>query len=259
MTLWGSASLVYFAYVAVVGLTLPRLRTVARIRAVAGAVIGSMLAASAGWTSAFWVRDVIVPPLVLLVSYWSSGFLWTGTMERIERWLVRSDAALGVTALASRLPRTLVELLEFAYVGVYPLVPIAFGLYVVFHPSPDTEYFWAVVLITDFICFAMLPWIQTRPPRALEVDHPWGSHVRGFNLKLMGSLSNGVNTVPSGHAAEALAIALLMMEAPAPVSPAMWLSAAAISAGAVFGRYHYAIDIAAGWGVAVLVWLVLPA
>jgi hypothetical protein len=35
----------------------------------------------------------------------------------------------------------------------------------------------------------------------------------------------------------------------------MFLIAAAISAGAVFGRYHYAVDAFAGWAVAVVVWL----
>jgi hypothetical protein len=34
----------------------------------------------------------------------------------------------------------------------------------------------------------------------------------------------------------------------------MFVSAAAISAGAVFGRYHYAADALAGWAVAILVW-----
>ena len=33
-----------------------------------------------------------------------------------------------------------------------------------------------------------------------------------------------------------------------------WLAAAAISAGAVFGRYHYAVDAVAGWVVALTVW-----
>jgi hypothetical protein len=34
----------------------------------------------------------------------------------------------------------------------------------------------------------------------------------------------------------------------------MFFNAAAISAGAVFGRYHYAADAIAGWGVALIVY-----
>jgi membrane-associated phospholipid phosphatase len=63
-----------------------------------------------------------------------------------------------------------------------------------------------------------------------------------------------VNTFPSGHAAEALAAALLTTAAPAPVPILMLLNALAVSAGAVLGRYHYAVDAVAGWLVAAAVW-----
>jgi hypothetical protein len=36
----------------------------------------------------------------------------------------------------------------------------------------------------------------------------------------------------------------------------MFLATAAVSAGAVFGRYHYALDIIAGWATALGVWIV---
>jgi membrane-associated phospholipid phosphatase len=68
-------------------------------------------------------------------------------------------------------------------------------------------------------------------------------------------MSVRVNTFPSGHAAEALAAALLTAAAPAPVNMLMLVNALAVSAGAVLGRYHYAVDAVAGWVVAVVVWL----
>ena len=68
-------------------------------------------------------------------------------------------------------------------------------------------------------------------------------------------MSVRVNTFPSGHAAEALAAALLTAAAPAPVNILMLANALAVSAGAVLGRYHYAVDAVAGWVVAVVVWL----
>jgi membrane-associated phospholipid phosphatase len=110
------------------------------------------------------------------------------------------------------------------------------------------------VLVTDFVCFGALPWIQTRPPRVLEAEQPWRSGIRSFNVGLLGRLSIGVNTVPSGHAAEALAAALLLSDAPGGVAVWMWVAAAAISAGAVYGRYHFAVDAVAGWLVALIVW-----
>jgi membrane-associated phospholipid phosphatase len=65
-----------------------------------------------------------------------------------------------------------------------------------------------------------------------------------------------VNTFPSGHAAEALAAVLLTSSAPMPIAVAMSIAAVAISAGAVLGRYHYALDAVAGWLVALAVYAV---
>jgi hypothetical protein len=41
--------------------------------------------------------------------------------------------------------------------------------------------------------------------------------------------------------------------APWPIVTAIFLNAVAISAGAVFGRYHYAADAILGWIVALIV------
>lgn len=254
MAFWASAGIVYFIYIAVVAALLPRLASGQRLRAASVAVVGVGACLWAGSSDAFWARAVIVPPVVLLLSYWAAGLLWTGPMPRIERWLAGWDVRLGVPGLVARMPRVIVHILESAYAGVYPLIPIALVLHLWFSASPDADRFWAVVLITDFICFGALPWIQTRPPRSVEEAQPWTSGIRAFNVSLLGRLSIGVNTVPSGHAAEALAAALLVADAPAAIAVWMWLAAAAVSAGAVFGRYHYAVDAIAGWLVALVVW-----
>jgi hypothetical protein len=130
-------------------------------------------------------------------------------------------------------------------------------LFVAPMPGASADRFWSVVLFTDYVCFGMLPWFQTRPPRAMGFGVPWRSRWRGINVRLLDASSVQVNTFPSGHAAEALACALLVTGAPAPVVWWMIFNAVAISAGAVFGRYHYAADAIAGWAVALLVWRLL--
>lgn len=257
MASWGAAALGYFLYTTLIAMALPRLTPAGRVRAVGVSALGLATVWIASRTAAFWAHSVILPPLALLLAYWASGLLWTGPMPRIERWLAAWDVRLGVPRLIARTPRVLVLVLESAYAGVYPLIPIAFVLHLWFGAQPDPGRFWAVVLITDFVCFGMLPWIQTRPPRALEPAPPWTSGIRAFNVGLLGRLSIGVNTVPSGHAAEALAAALLLSDAPLAVSIWVWGAALAISAGAVLGRYHYAVDAIAGWAVALAVWGVL--
>lgn len=256
---WSAASIPYFIYIAAVavfGRDLPR---TARVLAAGSAVLGLALSLAAASTTAFWLRSLILPPIVLLIAYRASGFLWRGPMFDIEARLVAADHALRIPALVRRTPRWLAELLELAYAGVYPLIPIALVLHLAYSAAPDADLFWTVILVTDYVCFAMLPFIQTRPPRALETSDPWDARLRALNLRILDHASIRMNTVPSGHAAEALAAALLVLPAPPAIVTAMFLAAAAISAGAVLGRYHYAVDVLAGWATALVVFAMLNA
>ena len=257
MPLWSFASLPYFGYILLLAWGTPGLPSAARTRASASAVIGLVLALAAGLTSTFWLRGLVLPPLVLLIAYRASGFLWRGPMFGVESALAGADRALGVPGIARRMPRVVAEFLELAYGGVYPLIPIALVLHLVFSANPDADHFWTIVLITDYVCFGMLPLIQTRPPRNLEPGAPWHARLRVLNLNILNRASIGMNTVPSGHAAEALAAALLVLDTPPAIVAWMFFNAAAISAGAVFGRYHYAVDAMAGWVVAIGVWALL--
>jgi hypothetical protein len=253
MPTWAVAGFVYFGYIVAVTLIRPP-RADARARALGWCGFGVAMCLLALWTSSFWLRGGVLPVLTLLASYWSSGALWIRPMERLEQFLVEADERLRVPQIASAMPKLLVEFQEFSYAAVYPLIPLALAAHVMVSPAPDADRFWTVILVTDFICFGMLPWIQTRPPRALDPRPPWRSSFRAFNVRLLGETSIGFNTVPSGHAAEALAAALMMSTSPWPVSATLWIFAASIPAGAVFGRYHFALDAFAGWAVALVVW-----
>jgi hypothetical protein len=252
---WEIASVVFFAYTAAAALAVAGLAARKRAQALASAALGIVLTlASILLPRQLVLHEWVLPPALLLLAYWSSGRLFVAPMPAAERALMRLDRALDVTGIAARTPRAVAELLEFAYAGVYPVIPIALVIYLLRTPLPDPGSFWTVVLVTDYICFGLLPWIQTRPPRAIESGEPWRSSFRPVNLALLGSASIRVNTFPSGHAAEALAVALLVVSAPPPYAIGMLVAALAISAGAVLGRYHYAADAVLGWLVAVVVW-----
>jgi hypothetical protein len=254
MPSWAIASLPYFVYIAAVAVLRRSSSGAGRRRALAWCAAGIAVCLAAALAPWSWVRLIVLPPLALLAAYWSSGALWTRPMERVERVLVDADARLNVRRIAARMPRLLVEFQEFSYAAVYPLVPLGLAAHYAVSPSPDPDRYWSVILVTDYVCFGMLPWIQTRPPRSLESGPPWRSSIRSFNVRLLGETSTGFNTVPSGHAAEALAAALMLTAAPWPLAATMWIFAASISAGAVFGRYHFALDAVAGWAVALGVW-----
>jgi hypothetical protein len=250
---WELGSAVFFVYLAVTALSRGG-RPGARPRALAASAAGLLLtAASARMNDSPILHAWVLPPILLLTAYWGTGALFVAPMPSVERRLHDCDETLAIRSIAARLPRACAELFEFAYSGVYPTIPLA--LWIALGRGESPAHFWSVVLFTDYVCFGCLPWIQSRPPRALEAEPPWRSRWRTVNLRILESGSVGVNTVPSGHAAEGLVCALLATGAPWPVVIAMFLNAAAISAGAVFGRYHYAADVILGWIVAVIVWI----
>lgn len=253
---WQTATAVFLLYVALVALLPRNLSAIRRVKALAGAAAGGVgLAVSLALPPAGFANTWILPATLLLIGYWSSGMLFVAPMPRLERLLVDLDRELGVQRTAGRFPRALAELLEFAYAGIYPLILVA--LAVAMRQGVSTSRFWTVILVTDYLCFGLLPWFQTRPPRAVGFETPWRSSWRAINLRILERGSVQVNTFPSGHAAEALAAALLCLGASTPVVVWMFFNAAAISAGAVFGRYHYAADALAGWLVALLVYALL--
>jgi hypothetical protein len=250
---WPAVTVVFFAYTAVVAWTRPDVRLAARRRVTvlaAGAMVGA--AASAGLPAGV-LRHWIIPPLFLLASYWTSGMLFVRPMPGTEAMLLRIDRTLRVCSIARRTPIAIAGCLELAYASVYALIPAALAIHLAHSPSPDPDRFWTVILATDFICFGMLPWIQTRPPRDLDSVSTWRAPLRAVNEGLLHHASIRVNTFPSGHAAEAAAAALLLIDAPPILLACVIVNAVAISAAAVLGRYHYAADAILGWLTALLV------
>jgi membrane-associated phospholipid phosphatase len=208
-----------------------------------------------------FVRDWL-PAIQILVAYWLSGAFFLAPMPRIEAWLASWDRrlfdGLGVDYLATRGPRWLLEYLEFAYLTVYGLVPAGFGVVYFLAPDADVDRYWTVVAGADLLCYAMLPWIQTRPPRALRLhcaieDRRLAIH--RLNTFVLGLGSIQVNTFPSGHAAAAFATALAVgLLVPAAFLPFLVL-AASITIASVIGRYHYAADSVAGVLIAIAMWV----
>lgn len=256
MSGWQIGAIAYFAYSAALADLLAGVRRAARAGAAAISAAGAALAIAASRLPSEHPLNVwVFPAVVLYLSYRSTGLLFTAPMPRVERRLIAIDAALGIDRLAHGAPRWIAELLEFAYTSIYTLAMLALVVARWIGVAPAR--FWTVVLVTDYVCFGMLPWIRTRTPRATVDPVPWRSAWRAINLRLVKAGSIGVNTFPSGHAAEALVAALLVMGSPWPIALGMFLAAAAVSAGAVLGRYHYAADVAAGWLVGIAVYFLI--
>jgi hypothetical protein len=257
MPAWVLATVGFAAYVVACAVLVSRLRWRTRLAAATTAAAAAACALASLFTGSFVLRSLLLPVGSLVLGYRSTGFLWRAPDARAESILISVDLALRIAPLAARAPRAIAEYLELAYAAVYPLIPVALYLHLRLAPVPDADWFWAVILVTDYVCFAMLPWIQTRPPRAIEQEPPWRASTRRVNLGILHNVSIQMNTVPSGHAAEALACALVLTGGPQTAVAAMFFIALSVSAGALFGRYHYTVDIVLGWAVALVVWWLL--
>jgi membrane-associated phospholipid phosphatase len=209
------------------------------------------------------VRDWM-PPLHLLVAYRLSGWFFRWPDWRLEAWLLRTDAWVfsraGLSGFVRRGPRIVLEILEATYASVYALVPIGFLIARLTAHDLDVDRYWTIVAAPVLGAFAMLPWLQSRTPLALG-DHieieTRNLLVRPLNLLIARRASIHVCTIPSGHAAGSTAVALALITVSPWAAVIMAIVAAGIGIGSVTGRYHFAIDVVAGAGLAVLAWLVV--
>jgi membrane-associated phospholipid phosphatase len=150
--------------------------------------------------------------------------------------------------------------LELAYLLCYPMIPMSIGTLYLLRLARHSDSFWIVVLISTYVSYGALPFLQTLPPRMLE--EPWltprpRSPVRRFNLWILRNASIHANTFPSAHVAASTAAALVLTTvAPWPTGLVFLAIAAGIGVGTFAGRYHYAADAVVGSAVAATVFAI---
>jgi hypothetical protein len=109
--------------------------------------------------------------------------------------------------------------------------------------------YWTIVLAAELTCYAALPFLRARPPRALEppgIVHTRTLVARRFNLAILDRASVQACTIPSGHVAGAVAAALAVLPVSVAASVVFFFVSVLIAASATAGRYHYAIDCVLG-------------
>jgi len=198
------------------------------------------------------IRDWLPSPLLLMI-YWQAGQFFVQPVERLQSRLMRLDRKLVDPALRwlGREPARawLATYLEIAYLLCYPLVPFGLGALYLLHMGRFADRFWTVVLPPTCLCYVMVPFAQTLPPRMLETRQGGGirrGKVRVLNLGILQRASIRANTFPSAHVAASVATALALFDsAPWIAAFFLWI-AVSIAFGAVLGRYHYAADAILG-------------
>lgn len=183
----------------------------------------------------------------LPLAYWMPAPVVRRSHDALETWLVSVDRRLGLGPVVPALP------LELSYLLVYPFVPA--GLLAVLNAGGITaDQFWLGVLTAVLPCYGLLPLAATRPPRAL-LKPPTAAApnlVRHLNVRFLALFGNQWNTLPSGHAAGAVAVAMLVWAAGSALAPVAGALALGICIGTISGRYHYVVDTVLGAALGLL-------
>ena len=255
---WAISGSVYGAVLLVAALTMP----IARRALVAALCLAYAIGAlGAGALPQLPLVALFAPAVLLLTGYWLSGFFFRDPQDWLERMLLSTDrsvfAALHLDRRLAASPRWALELLEAAYVGDYVIVGI--GAIAAAWVSVDAvSAYWMLVLTSELACYAALPWLRSRPPRALEGPGVLARRrptLRILNEAILDRASVQANTIPSGHVAGAVAAGLALMPVSVWMGALLLTSALVIAVAAVAGRYHYLVDCAAGAAVAGVVWI----
>jgi membrane-associated phospholipid phosphatase len=248
----------YFAYLAGAAAVVPNIGGPQRRRAIAmaSAVVIIVLTVAALGTRAIVWRDWM-PLIYIVVGYRLPALLVTGMNDAFERRLLALDRRWHVTAISARAAPVVIVVLELAYLCCYLVVPIGFACVYFSDLRGELDRFWIAVLLSAFGCYGVLPWLPTRPPRAIEGASVRSTGlVRRVNLRVLGVASVQLNTFPSGHAAVSLATALAVSVHLPLAGVPLLLLALAIAVGSVVGRYHYAADALAGAALALVGFLI---
>ncbi len=260
MSMWAVVASLYGAVLTAAALARPVRR---RPVAVCGALAYGLTALAVGSLPLSPSTELVAPAAFLLTGYWLSGLFFTTPQPGVERALLRLDRAvfdqLDVDRRLCRAPRWWHEALELAYVSVHVAVAVG-ALVAAWHGVDAVRRFWDLVLTAELMCYAALPWLRTRPPRALEGPGAMARRaprLRSINASILDRASVQANTLPSGHVAGAVAAGLGVIAISPVIGGVLLALAGLIGVAAVIGRYHYVVDSVTGAIVALAVWLFL--
>jgi membrane-associated phospholipid phosphatase len=148
--------------------------------------------------------------------------------------------------------------LEFCYLLVYGLGTYCIIVLYMKHRRADIDRFFLICLTGTLIAYALFPYFPSQPPRVLYhgLDDPTvASWVRRFNLWILRRATIHVGVFPSAHVSSAFAAAWAMFVLLPKQKRFGWgvlVYAISVSIATIYGRYHYAADVAAGFGVSLI-------
>lgn len=242
--------LAYFAYVALISaFFISPWRP--WVVAVAVAILVLLLARSESW-----FRD-LSPLLLMLIAFREMDWFTPAIRDhRLEQtWIVWDRMLLdqhGLRAMIERAGLLLPVFFELCYLLVYAVGFVAVWALLAHGRRNRLNTFWLIYLGGTLVAYALFPYFPSEPPRIAFAGADLPSIVtdlRRFNLWILGSFSIHSSVFPSAHVSSAFSAAWGLL---ATLSERRWIGwgmaiyGVCVAIATVYGRYHYAVDVAAG-------------
>jgi membrane-associated phospholipid phosphatase len=237
-----------------------------RVSAFATLAIGTILAARFMFYSvparfSSVVRDWL-PAVLLLAPYWQIGEFFTGPNQSVQARLAAFDRSffrtVHIQPAKASIGRLSALYMELVYLLVYPLIPLGLAALYIAGMREHSDYYWVVVLLATYTCFAVTPFMPALPPRVLtgyDRFEMLPNSVRVLNQWILRHGSIQAITFPSAHVAASAAAALVLLRLEPHVGLIFLWVALSIAVATVVGGYHYAADVLFAFLVAVLVFV----
>jgi hypothetical protein len=209
-----------------------------------------------------YLRD-FAPLAFALTAYremdWFTPAVHTHRLE--HQWIVwdrRLLDGLHLRAIIESLGYLFPSYLELCYLLVYAVAPVSIGLLFINHRRNRVDQFWLVYLAGILGVYALFPYFPSEPPRVLyageDLPHLVGL-IRRLNLAIVGNYGIHSSVFPSAHVSSsfsaAWALHVTMPDRPW-LARGMAIYGLSVAIATIYGRYHYAVDGAAGIAVAIV-------
>ncbi len=168
----------------------------------------------------------------------------------LDRWQVRS----AIESVGSAIPLYL----ELCYFLVYGVAAYCVGLLYAQKRRDCVDRFFTIYLVGTLCAYALFPYFPSQPPRFVfpEIDSPGvTTWVRVLNLYILSKGTIHVGVFPSAHVSSAFSAAwamFLLLPKRKIFGWAFLFYAISVSIATIYGRYHYAADVLAGFAVSLL-------
>jgi membrane-associated phospholipid phosphatase len=148
--------------------------------------------------------------------------------------------------------------LELCYFLVYGVAAYCIGILYSNGERKRVNRFLTIYLTGTLTAYALFPYFPLKPPRVefSDVSPPhvmtW---VRSLNLFILGNATVNSGVFPSAHVSSVFSAAWAMFALMPKRRAVGWIAlcyAVSVSLATIYGRYHYAADVVAGFVVSLL-------